>query len=297
LIALVSAIYLHPCSACTADKALGFRIYNYAILWSVNFYCAGTLVVLWLWLKHPTTQRAQWLLVLMFGVGLIFGNGTSAGLSEISAFLGIAILFAALLRLAQPYLLASVMPLLLMGCFMAYLVEHKFTDPYYWWAIESPDIRSEQCADATGILSGLCVPPEKYAKMQQIVEAIHHHSTPGAPIYVFPHMPIFYLLSDHPPIDGAVVSWFDFMSDRQARRVSDTLAKTPPEVMVVAQLPELVLSTHERLFRGGAAMGQRAIIETIMALVRDHKIVPIATIEQLDGLTVVVYARTSRGTK
>ncbi|MFM9196999.1 MAG: hypothetical protein ACKOWG_14890, partial [Planctomycetia bacterium] len=111
-------------------------------------------------------------------------------------------------------------------------------------------------------------------------------------VYVFPHMPIFYLLADRPLFQNAVASWFDVMSDRQAMRVAQALRDSPPAVIVVADLPDDVLLAHEQLFRGGRPLGQRKIMEVLEELSENGCISEIERVPQLDGLPIVVYART-----
>jgi hypothetical protein len=107
-------------------------------------------------------------------------------------------------------------------------------------------------------------------------------------------MPILYMLADRKPFAGAIVSWFDVMSDRQALDLSQQLLSAPPPVVVVAELPEYVLASHEKLFREGKEMGQREIIRTIAELERTKKIVRIDSVNNLYGLNIVIYARSDR---
>ena len=177
--------------------------------------------------------------------------------------------------------------------FVTFLFDMKYDNPYHWWSITSPDIRHTERQQIAGILSGLSMPPEKSVAIQKITEAIVRHSDPNDAVYVFPHMPIFYLLADRPLFQNAVVSWFDVMSDRQAIRVAQALRDSPPTVIVVAELQDDVFATHERLFRGGRPLGQRKIMEVIDELLENGRVSPIKRVPQLDGLPVVVYARTT----
>ncbi|MDB5896193.1 MAG: hypothetical protein JWQ88_3724 [Rhodoferax sp.] len=291
LTALVLVLYFRGCGRCGEPEFMGMAVLNRAILWSVLLYSFGGALALLVFLVRPRRLTAAAVLVLWLGLGLTWGNGTSAGLSEISAFLGVAVLAGAWFAVAGPTVLPALVPAALLLSFAAYLVEHKFRDPYYWWSIESPDVRKVQCASVEGVLHGLCVPPAKAQGLATITGLVREHSRPGDPIYVFPHMPVFHLLTQRPPFHGAVVSWFDFMSDRQASTVARDMSAAPPAVLVIAQLPELVFSTHERLFRAGGRMGQRDIIAAIDALVANGSIREVGRVKDLDKLEVIVYAR------
>ena len=290
--ALYSVRYGDP-SHYSISLGRGRHVYQKAIPLAVNLYLLGSLVSYGVFLWQPTPLYGRAFLLLAFGVGLTCGNGTSAGLSEISAFLGISLITALLLRVGLPYLIPSIIPMTTALAFVTFLFDMKYDNPYHWWSITSPDIRHTERQQIAGILSGLSMPPEKSVAIQKITEAIVRHSDPNDAVYVFPHMPIFYLLADRPLFQNAVVSWFDVMSDRQAIRVAQALRDSPPTVIVVAELQDDVFATHERLFRGGRPLGQRKIMEVIDELLENGRVSPIKRVPQLDGLPVVVYARTT----
>ena len=293
LCALILLIYYQYCAWCVALAGIGQLVYNQTFFWSVYLYVIGFIVALIWFLLRPEKNAALTVVIFGLGLGLTFGNGTSAGLSEISTFVGVSLLFAWLMQLAVPFVLPAIIPLALWLCLSALLIEQKFQKPYHWWSVESGDARHKSCADSKGILSGICVPDDQYTKMQRITDDILRHSKPDEPIYVFPHIPIFYLLADRLPFAGGVVSWFDFMSDRQAIELSQKLRDNPPPVIVVADLDELVLTTHERLFRNKQPLGQRQILNVITQLEKQRRIKRIDTVENLNGVRAIVYVRIS----
>lgn len=269
----------------------GRRIYEQAMPVAVNLYLVGSLVSCGVFLWRPTALYGRAFLLFTFGVGLTCGNGTSAGIGEISAFVGVSLITAFLLRAGLPYLLPTIIPMMTVLAFATFLFNMKYEKPYHWWSITTPDIRHTETRQAAGLLAGLGIPAEKYDAIQKITEAITRHSDSNEAVYIYPHMPIFYLLSDRPPFHNAVVSWFDFMSDRQAIRVAQALRNAPPAVIVVADVPEDVLVAHEQLFRGGRPLAQRKIIEVIDDLLANGRLCPVERVPQIDGLPVTVYAR------
>jgi hypothetical protein len=228
------------------------------------------------------------------GVGLAFGNGASSGLSEISAFVGVAVLFAFLMNAWIGSALPTLLPVVVALGFCVPFVEAKFQAPYAWWQVVTPPVRTSACADATGILSHLCMAPDEFAKIMRIDNAILANSAPEDTIYVYPHLPVFYLLSNRTPFDGAVVSWFDFTSDALAYDLSQRLKTSTPPVIVMAEIPEIVLAAHENLFRHNRPLGQRKILASVATLLATGRIERIEHITDLTGLTVDVYKRVDR---
>jgi len=294
LCGLIVYIYVDHCGFCLSRRDNIAIIYNSVILLSIHVYLIGFLVCLFGLFLKPTLGRTRFLVIFAIGVGLTIGNGTSAGFSEISAFLGLAVVLAALMQWSLPYVLPTLVPVTLSLSLSGYLIEKKFETPYYWWSVVSTDVRKRTCAKAAGLLRGLCVEPRKYDKIQLLVSDIRARAGPGEAIYVFPHLPIFYLLADRPPFAGAVVSWFDFMSDEEAETLKTKLASEPPRVLLVARLPDEVYTAHERLFRGGRPSNQRGLVDTINELVRADALQHVDTVTDLDGLTISVFARPAR---
>jgi len=294
LCALIVVVGIGKCDGCWVYDWPGRIVRDSSIVWSVNFYVIGFAIGLVRLLISGRAGSARFFVVASLGVGLMFGNGTSAGLSEISTFLGVAILFAFLVERWLPYVLPALLPAAVALAFCLILIEKKFAAPYAWWFVATPAVRMTHCADAQGVLRGLCIPPRDYESIARIERAIEENSAPGEPIYVYPHMPIFYLMTNRRPFDNAVVSWFDFTSVQLADDLSRRLRMNPPSVIVMAEIPEVVIASHEHGFNGDRPLGQRKIIASIAALRASGAIRRVERIENLNSLTIDVYKRVKR---
>jgi hypothetical protein len=140
-------------------------------------------------------------------------------------------------------------------------------------------------------MNALCFDPGELAKINSIVDEIQQRTNPSDPIYVFPHMPIFNLISGRPPFANAVESWYDFMSDKQADKVADQLLLSPPKIIVFASLPDEVADAHEKYFRSNNALGQRRILKAIGELLERKIVKAVLNIPALNGVEIIVYAR------
>lgn len=271
-------------------RGYGDHIGSGIIFSSTNIYIAGAIIFAATFFYKPTILKAKLWILFLAGIGLIMGNGTSAGLSEISAFYGLAIVLATLLTLSSPFLVPAAIPLVLSMLFTFSVFERKLELPYNWWSVKSQDIRQIACAKTKGLLSNICIEPDKYEAIESLVSSIKAASTIGDELYVFPHMPIFNLLSGRLPYKNLVVSWFDFTSQERAKNLSMDLLNEPPKVMLIARIPIEVFEGHERLFNRSMPSEQRNIIVAIDKLVKSGKIKFIES-AYVDGLQLDLYQR------
>lgn len=271
-------------------RGYGDHIGGGIIFFSTNLYIAGAMILATTFLYKPSLFKAKLWILFLAGIGLIMGNGTSAGLSEISAFYGLAIVLATLLTLSSPYLIPAVVPLVLSMLFTFSVLERKLEAPYSWWSVKSQDIRQIVCAKTKGLLSNICVEPHKYEAIESLVSSIKTASSYGDELYVFPHMPIFNLMSGRLPYKNLVVSWFDFTSQERAKNIAIDLLKDPPQMMLIARIPIEVFEGHERLFNHSMPSEQRNIVASIDELVKSRKIKLIES-EYVDGLQLDLYQK------
>lgn len=206
--------------------------------------------------KNPSTY------ILAIGtVGIIFGNGTSAGLSEISAFISLAWIISWLCnKNSLPYLgvtLALIVCLLLTTS----LSYAKFDTPYSWWGVSEPDARKATFMVENKRLKNIYVSRESQLNFNQLISTLE--SSDGSTILSFPNIPMIYLLTERWPDSKAIITWFDFLNDFHAVEESERLISNPPDTIAYLELPEIAFKEHERLFRAGKPLGQRKILNII----------------------------------
>jgi len=291
LVGIIYSIY-HGISVPQATKSVGTHVRDLIDIGSTNIYIIGGIVALVLSVRQKTMGAVRYFIVFALGIGLIVGNGTSGGVSEISSFLGLSIGVGYTLGIASRYAIPLLIPIWICLSLAAVLIDTKFSAPYHWSGLTSTDIRSVRCAPANGILKGLCLEPTKMSKIDEIINEVRIHTHEGDQIYTYPHIPIFHLLTGREPYAKAPVSWFDFMSDDWARYVSNELLANPPQLLVVADVPETVVEAHERLFRAGKPLGQREILRSIGTLETKHIIKKVKTVTNVDGADIIIYVKT-----
>ncbi|MGV1760189.1 glycosyltransferase family 39 protein [Rhizobium sp. A22-96] len=258
------------------------------IVIAFNVYCIGIIVALIRIRRRHITRTLSLLIVSAFGLLLMIGNGTSAGLSEISAFLGIGILIASGMSVTSR---SAIMPIFVMllavhacGAFAA----TKFANPYSWWGISTGEIGASTCSPMSGRLSGLCIDEHNATGIAATVAAVSSSTTPSGEVLGFPNIPIFTLLADRKPFGRSPIPWFDFMSQDEGRLLLKQLQETPPEAIVVARVPDFAYDSHEQLFNAGAPGVHRQILQYIDELWKQHQI-DLVTENVIDGVNVQVF--------
>lgn len=219
----------------------------------------------------------------LFNLFLLFGNGTSAGLSEVGVFLLFAFLVSFLINNLK---LNSI--LIIAFCFfqILFFATKKYQNPYNWWGISEPSVFNSQYKINHPLYYGITIS----SKSKVLYDVINSYSYDLAnrDIYTFPNIPIFYRIYDSKPQSKAVVQWFDFINDHDAIRDHDLLMNKKPDYIFFLDLPDIVFDTHERLFRNGAVSGQRQIRQDIKNLLIEKSYFQVDNIDLMNEINLRV---------
>jgi hypothetical protein len=192
-------------------------------------------------------------------IGQFFGNGTSAGLSEISSFIAIGWIASWLCTGRSIPFFGICLAFYSCALLSTTLIYSKFDRPYAWWGVSEPSTRSARFHIDNPILKGLYISADTEETFIGAIDALSLNNNDS--IFSFPNIPIFYLITNTWPESKAVIAWFDFLNDKDAIAESIRLKGDPPDTVIYLDLPETAWEAHERLFRGGLRLGQRDIQE------------------------------------
>ena len=190
-------------------------------------------------------------------LGQLFGNGTSAGLSEISSFIAIGWITSWLCNRGSISLLGVWLAFYSCLLLSTTLIYNKFDHPYAWWGVSEPSTRDAHLHIDSPILKGLYISQDTVETFSSAINVVTP-STPGS-IFSFPNIPIFYLITNNWPESKALITWFDFLNDKDSIAESNRLKRDPPDTIIYLNLPEVAWKAHEKLFREGNPLGQREI--------------------------------------
>jgi hypothetical protein len=222
----------------------------------------------------PAVRKILSLPVIILGImsaGMIWGNGTSAGLSEVGVFtmfaLSLAIMMDTRLFRYAGFTAALVIVISLIFIFAS----KKFDAPYAWWGVAEPSVREATHLSKTPIARGLRISQSTAENTDALSVSLAKAPLDGD-IFAFPNIPQIYLIANRWPNSKVVVSWFDFLPDAPARAEAARILAAPPATIVNLKLPPVAWEAHERLFRNGKPLGQRDIQRAIDELTVKRKL-------------------------
>ena len=191
-------------------------------------------------------------------------------------FPGFAFVFALVLSrmsMVRFRLPLRIVAVLLSAIGMTLVCWGKLETPFFWGGWREPNVRRATVRLDYPELAGMRVSPETAAFVNSVAGAIQAHSSPGDPIFVYPHIPIFYILAHRTPPTLSFIHFIDttpdFVAEQDARRLLDH----PPAVIVWFDQNETEVREGELNFRGGRRSGQRSIIAAIQQLSSTYSIV------------------------
>lgn len=169
-------------------------------------------------------------------------------------------------------LVAQVAVLAVCALFISVTTWHKLERPYNWAHWIEPNVSQASESSMLPELTGISMSPATKARVERIVGLIQEHSTENEPVFVYPHLPMFYILSHRRPNTFANIHFFDVNPDYIARQDAEKLLQNPPAVIVDFEFTEAQIADNEMLFRGGRPSGQRDISAAIQQLTRDYQL-------------------------
>lgn len=191
---------------------------------------------------------------------LMYSTAMSTQIVSVGAFVGFGL--AVLLGwefLKKTSWAKSAFVLALSG-YAALLVLNKYSRPYEWWSLDAPSIHGALAKFDEGILRGIYTTPKLKQAVERIAAIIDARTAAGDPIFAFPSIPIFYILSNRWPPTRSLVHWYDVADDRLVQEDLESLKQRVPRAIVVLDLPQDAMLVHERLFRSGRPSAQRGML-------------------------------------
>ncbi len=268
----------------------------YVVFYVVIVIFAITLV--WLF-KNKQSEHRAWAMRLMtlsgMAIAVGYGSGTSSGLSEGQTALCVALIIALLLYFSSHILMHAIrltaLAMALLICLS--IISFKYDLPYSWWGLAEGDLRNAKYTiEGSEELSGIRVSKDTKVGYEEILSIIAENSEQGDSIFVFPHTPIFYLLSDRYPDTYTIVQWFDVASDKAVVKDIDVIREAQPKVIVYVKIDEYVVNSHESLFRGESKSGLSQMAAAIEELVYGDESSYVQAAElTIQGYDVEVYYR------
>jgi hypothetical protein len=246
----------------------------------------------------PTVRKLMSPVIVILGIvsaGMIWGSGTSGGLEPMGTFSALALALVILLDTKFFRYTATILALLLVMSFIFLFATVKFNNPYGWWGVSEQSVHRATYLTKLPLARGLWMSQSTSETTDALTDALTQGPQEGD-IFAFPHISQIYLIAKRWPDSKIIVPWFDMLPDTAAQAEARRLQTTPPGTIVNLKLPETVWEIHERVFRKGHAMGQRAIQNVIDELTLKRKLYKLAlSREIMPGSTLEVWQKLPHG--
>lgn len=240
-------------------------------------------------------QKLIWNIQLFTLTGMIiaigYGSGTSAGLSEGQTALALGLIVSLLLMFSGNTFGTPIrIIVILMTVSMSLsIVSSKIIIPYSWWGLTESDMRQASDQIDVPYMNDILVSTQTKHGIETIVSITNEHSAPGDSIFAFPHIPIFYLLTDRYPVTFTLVQWFDVASDANVVKDIERIKTNLPKVIIHTRINEVIMISHETLFRNTEEKsGLRRMSEALDLIEKENNYVLAASIN-IQNFPVDIY--------
>lgn len=242
----------------------------------ISFATVSIAAIVWRVRKKKPIRGAE---TFCFFSGCVFiiaySVCTSGGLVESQ----IALAYPLFAMLILPFLTFRKSEWLALGLAVAMLFntglgfERKIRSMYGWWGLETGSLATQTETVDVPYLSGIKM-SKPYAEMYEgVYESVQTHSGQDDGIFVFPHMPVFYLLCDRPQASNMANVWFDVTTDKGVIADIDVIREAKPKVMVVCLIDDYVINAHETSFRQGEKSGLHEMQDFLLEFIEEEQYV------------------------
>lgn len=228
--------------------------------------------------------------------GVIFSLGyavtTSGGLSESQSALALGFILATMLQLCMfkySFLLRLVIAsfALMLGISSG---ARKYVTTYSWWGLSEADLWSNTYETNIPYLEGIFVSESSKNMLEGVVKDVVENSNENDSIFCFPHIPIFYVLTDRSSETFTQVQWFDVASSNNMCADMDLLRSHLPKIIVKCNFPEYVKENHELMFNSNNKSTTRLFEEFLTDLIGNNQYIELNTYLINSDYSISVYS-------
>lgn len=217
--------------------------------------------------EQASGTEVAYLLFCGFIFAVMFGSGTSSGLSYQQSALNfgfiIAIVLSEVSKLtkakAKNYCKIAVLGVVVF--ILATSVAVKVVAPYDWWSLKSSSYKDANFGTDIDFFKGIKMDADSKFAYEDFVEKADIYLSDGDEIYCYPYLSSFYIIMNKVPTVKAPICWFDVSGSESVLSDLEYLKNNNPKMIVFADQGEYTLSAHELMFNGGEALGHRAMYE------------------------------------
>lgn len=225
--------------------------------------------------KRDADAYMLWFALAGAYVAISWGCGNSGGLAEGQATFGVVILIGFALDLLSHIYMLPFQVVIVGLCVVLTLQSgtKKMVHTYNWWGADEADFWASSIpVEGVDLLDGIEVSADTKNVYEEICSEIKDNTGEVDSIYCFPQIPIFYSLCNrYDSGTKAKVEWFDVSTDSAVESDIDVLKQNPPKAVLMYDVSEYAMSSHERLFRNGEISSMRKMREFLFQYVYENE--------------------------
>ena len=263
LVALFVPVFFH-----TDSEWMIVHLRQYMAVLAKLIFMGMCLLFIWVWYRRLVERKTVDLITASLLVGGFFWGYAcqmSNKVEQHAIVFGLAFLVAVAFDQLRWRGRSSVAGIVTVLC-LAQVAEaalYKYNDAYDWngWrsVIKLDYTRTSKYPE----LKGFLMDGESQRMFDKISDDIQQDAKPGEPIFTFPHMPMFNLITGHPQPTFAPVHYWDVCPDPLAIADAERVRVAKPPVIVEMDMPEWLWVDGEQTFRQNKKSGQRQIEKVI----------------------------------
>jgi len=221
-----------------------------------------------------TINEENFLITIVLGAyfSISYGCGTSGGLAEGQASIGLSLLVCMIFHYINFHFPFSKLIFIFMTAFIVLFClnssDKKMINSYNWWGCNDSSIWDSKYYSHIPKLKYLALSQQQVNLYDDIYDIIQKNSTSTDTMIVFPHIPIFYALNNRP--DTGIyckVQWFDVVNDKSIDNDIRILKEKNPKIVLIYDTASVAYEAHEKLFRKGKRSATRRLREFLYNLV------------------------------
>jgi len=265
---------------------INFRFFIENILpVSLAFSCLSMIIYGCYSIFYKKVYTSMFLMLFYLAVlstGIIFYSTTSArDISLLTLFLPFILFLGYIIFCNSRFNLVKPIVYSLIIIIAWYASAKKFNVPYQWFGDEQLNVQYSVYPSKNKLLKGFYLSEDREKFLTDISSTLISKSNINDSVFVFPHYPVLYLMSNRFPTTFALFHWIDVASDRVCRDDAKRLISRPPKLIVYETD---TIGIQESVFREFNRSGQRDIIDAIEMMVKQKKY---RMLKRLDNLKIL----------
>jgi len=208
--------------------------------------------------------------LLFATIAVVWACGMSAGITEIGAYLPVAVSMALFVRFTNRHPLAIALVAVLLVSALVGSWQYRVTEGFYsWWGYKTPRPQEASVSFEAGLMRGLHTSPEIKREYTKIQDFLASSLTCEGEVLVFPHLASILIDANSLPTGRLGTYWYDFASNTAVREEALRITKSQTKAIVILELSPVVLELHEAMFNEGKELAHRELIELLRTQTRE----------------------------